>query len=100
MVKKLCRHVEAFMATDPISDADLVLVRELMGWLDNVEEFDTLDNSSWSMVSHAIRNWKKLRHLSFMTEDWSLMIHPVSELMHVPSLRTLELHGASETRVD
>jgi hypothetical protein len=108
MVVCLLLHLEyrtPVLPLDPIFEADFTIAKELMGWMENVEELEIQGGyghpSTWPVMMDAARKWKRLRVVSLkrVKRDWSLLMTPVCEFfMATPSLTKLNLYGISSSR--
>lgn len=102
VVTTLHVHVE-FRLSNTTFQGDFAIGKEILSLVPNVEAFQIQGGyeypPTWPMIQNAVMNWKQIRHVHLIREDFSLLMPPVFELvMATPSLTTLELHGVGEER--
>jgi hypothetical protein len=102
MVASLHVHVE-YLLPSPASPAEFETGIGILSLLPNVEWFEIQGGyehpCTWTMIRNAVANWKQIKRVCLIREDFSLLMPPVCELvMATPSLTTLELHGVGVGR--
>jgi hypothetical protein len=109
MVKCLLLYLDYRTSLFPVNiifQVDFTIAKELMGWMENVEEINIqggfVHPSTWPVMIDAAQKWKRLRDVSLKRVDgeWSMSMTPVFEfLMATPSLTKLSLYGVSPLRL-